>query len=156
VTIARDVALVIARHANGEGMRTMTIRLDPVELGRVEVRMQFDATGKLAATITVDHPAALDLLRRDSAMLAQTLSDVGVQADATSFRFDARSGDASLGGSTTGGSGAGGSGPGHGRGWAHATAPSRTTLAGDAAVRGATDGVSLRGLHASGRIDLVA
>ncbi|WP_170318331.1 flagellar hook-length control protein FliK [Sphingomonas sp. PAMC 26621] len=96
--IGRDVGLAIARHVDRGGASTVTIRLDPVELGRVEVRLQIDPAGKLLAAIAADQPAALDLLRRDSAMLAQTLSQAGVQADVGSFSFDTRSGGGGRGG----------------------------------------------------------
>ncbi|WP_354290037.1 flagellar hook-length control protein FliK [Sphingomonas sp. PvP055] len=141
--IGRDVALAIARHAKSDGANTLTIRLDPVELGRVEVRMQIDATGKLTATVSAEHASALDLLRRDSAMLAQTLSQAGVQADAGSFRFDTQSGG-------------NGAGPGSGseRGWAFA-APSRSPDDEPDDSRSAPS-PTRPGLRASGRINLVA
>ncbi|WP_010161152.1 flagellar hook-length control protein FliK [Sphingomonas sp. PAMC 26617] len=134
--IGRDVGLAIARHVDRGGASTVTIRLDPVELGRVEVRLQIDPAGKLLAAIAADQPAALDLLRRDSAMLAQTLSQAGVQADVGSFSFDTRSG----------GGGRGGAFP------APARSPVDTADDPPSGPQTAKPGT----LHASGRINLVA
>ncbi|WP_242139849.1 flagellar hook-length control protein FliK [Sphingomonas sp. TREG-RG-20F-R18-01] len=135
--IGQDVGLAIARHVGGDGTSTLTIRLDPVELGRVEVRMHIDATGKMLATISADQPAALDLLRRDTDTLAQTVSQAGVQADAGSFRFDSRSG-------------ANGE-----RAWASA-AQARRTAPEDDATPIIAPPAPATGLRASGRINLVA
>nr|WP_277923183.1 flagellar hook-length control protein FliK [Sphingomonas sp. CARO-RG-8B-R24-01] len=135
--IGQDVGLAIARHVGGDGTSTLTIRLDPVELGRVEVRMHIDATGKMLATISADQPAALDLLRRDTDTLAQTVSQAGVQADAGSFRFDSRSG-------------ANGE-----RAWASA-AQARRSAPEDDATPIIAPPAPATGLRASGRINLVA
>ena len=155
-SIGRDVGVAISRHATRDGASTLTIRLDPVELGRVEVRLQIDSAGKMLATISAEHATALDLLRRDAGMLAQTLSQAGVQADATSFRFDTQPGPGN-GANTagTGNTGGGNAGSGNGeRGWAFA-APSRR--AGDDADDPRTAPTPARAaLLASGRINLVA
>jgi len=156
VSIGRDVGVAITRHATRDGASTLTIRLDPVELGRVEVRMQIDPAGKLLATISAEHVSALDLLRRDATMLAQTLSQAGIQADAASFRFDTQAGsgngaNAAGAGNTGGGNAGGNAGE---RGWAFA-APSRRP--GDDANDSRNAPAPTRAaLLASGRINLVA
>jgi flagellar hook-length control protein FliK len=72
----------------------MLIRLNPQEMGRIEVRLSFDDAGAVRAVLASESPAALEMLRRDSADLARSLNDAGVRADAQSFRFDGRgSGD---------------------------------------------------------------
>ncbi len=137
-TIGRDVALAITRHVERGGGSTVTIRLDPVELGRIEVRLQIDPAGKLLASIAADQPAALDLLRRDTAILAQTLSQAGVQAEAGSFSFDTRTGDG-------------------GRGWANPT-PVRSPVDSADESPAATPAAPAPAVtvRASGRINLVA
>jgi flagellar hook-length control protein FliK len=160
VSIGRDLGVAITRHATRDGASTLTIRLDPVELGRVEVRMQIDPAGKMLATISAEHASALDLLRRDATMLAQTLSQAGLQADAASFRFDTQAGsgngaNAAGAGNTGGGNAGGNAGGGTGeRGWAFA-APSRRP--GDDANDPRNAPAPTRAaLLASGRINLVA
>ena len=42
------------------GAKQFDIRLDPPELGRVEVRLSIDATGKASAHLSADQPQTLD------------------------------------------------------------------------------------------------
>jgi len=89
--IGREMGVEIARRVSAGGDE-LTVRLNPVEMGRIEVRLSFDERGALRATVAAESPAALDVLRRDSIDLTRTLSDAGVRTDAQSFRFDSRSG----------------------------------------------------------------
>nr|WP_281377764.1 flagellar hook-length control protein FliK [Sphingobium subterraneum] len=90
--IGRELGVEIARHIGQDEHDTLTVRLDPAHHGRIEVRMQFDDTGQLRATLTATNPATLDMLRRDSAELTRALGDAGINADAGSFRFDSAPG----------------------------------------------------------------
>lgn len=90
--IGREMGVIIARHAATGGGETITVRLDPKDMGRIDVTLSFDDDGRLRAVVAADNPAALDLLRRDSADLNRSLVDAGVRADQQSFRFDTRSG----------------------------------------------------------------
>jgi flagellar hook-length control protein FliK len=69
------------------GAKQFDIRLDPPELGRVEVRLSIDAHGKAEAHLTADQPQTLDLLQKDAPALARALRDAGlnVQQDALNF-----------------------------------------------------------------------
>jgi flagellar hook-length control protein FliK len=87
-----DIGAEIAKVLKGEG-DGVVIRLDPRELGRIDVRLNFDRDGILRAVLSVDSPAALEMLRRDSGDLTRSLQDAGVRSDGQSLRFDARSGD---------------------------------------------------------------
>lgn len=89
--IGREMGVEIARKVS-VGRDEMTIRLNPVEMGRIEVRMAFDDGGSLRAVVAAESPAALDMLRRDAADLTRALTDAGIRSDAQSFRFDSRSG----------------------------------------------------------------
>ncbi len=51
------------------GAKQFDIRLDPPELGRVEVRLSIDATGKLSAHLSADQPQTLSLLQKDASVL---------------------------------------------------------------------------------------
>lgn len=90
--IGADIGVEIARAAKGD-REDVLIRLDPREMGRIDVRLSFDRDGMLRAVMSADSPAALDMLRRESGDLNRALADAGVRHDAQSFRFDARSGD---------------------------------------------------------------
>jgi flagellar hook-length control protein FliK len=84
VEIARKVEL---------GEETLRIRLNPIELGRIEVTLAFDDKGSLQATVRTESARAMDLLRQDAPDLARTLDQAGVRTDAQSFRFENRGGD---------------------------------------------------------------
>lgn len=88
--IGEDVAVAIVRHADGGSGDVLVIRLDPAELGKIEVRLRMDEARQLSAEVTADQPATLDLLRRDSDNLTRALNDAGFRADDQSLRFDSR------------------------------------------------------------------
>lgn len=72
------------------GAKQFDIRLDPPELGRVEVRLSIDATGKASAHLTADQPQTLDLLRKDSTSLTQALRDAGLDVNQNGLNFSLR------------------------------------------------------------------
>ncbi len=88
--IGEDVGLAIVRHADRGAGDVLVIRLDPAELGKIEVRLRMDEARQLSAEVTADQPATLDLLRRDSDNLTRALNDAGFRADDQSLRFDSR------------------------------------------------------------------
>jgi len=88
--IGRQMGVEIARHSL-DGRDSLTIRLDPVEMGEIQVRLQFDDRGTMRAQVTAESPVALEMLRRDSADLVRALGDAGVRTDAQSFQFESRS-----------------------------------------------------------------
>jgi flagellar hook-length control protein FliK len=88
--IGEDVGLAIVRHADSGAGDVLVIRLDPAELGKIEVRLRMDEARQLSAEVTADQPATLDLLRRDSDNLTRALNDAGFRADDQSLRFDSR------------------------------------------------------------------
>lgn len=90
-----ELGIAIARHASRgpEGSaETLTVRLDPPEHGRIEVRLHFEDGGPLRAVVAASNASTLDLLRRDSADLARALAQAGVSTDAQSFSFGSQSG----------------------------------------------------------------
>lgn len=96
--LGRALGVEIARKVSA-GEDTLRVRLNPVELGRVEVTLAFDDTGNMRATMRTESQHALDLLRQDAPDLGRALDSAGIRADTQSFRFENRS---------DGGSGSGG------------------------------------------------
>jgi flagellar hook-length control protein FliK len=86
---AMAIALQVARNLQ-KGVNRFDIRLDPAEMGRIDVRMEVKKDGNVAAHLTVDRPETLDLLQRDSRALQQALNDAGLQANADSLNFSLR------------------------------------------------------------------
>ncbi len=93
--LGHDLGVEIARRISIGGDQ-LVVRLTPAEFGRIEVRMSFDDRGGLSTVFAADRPAALDMLRRDSADLSRALNDAGFRSDTNSLRFDG--GDRGTGG----------------------------------------------------------
>ncbi|MBB5685268.1 flagellar hook-length control protein FliK [Sphingobium boeckii] len=90
--IGREMGVEIARHV-AAGRDEITVRLDPPEMGRVDIRLSFDRDGAVRGVIAADSAGALDMLRKETSDLTRALADAGVRSDAQSFRFDSRGRD---------------------------------------------------------------
>lgn len=86
---AMAIALQMSKNLQ-KGSSSFEIRLDPAEMGRIDVRMEVRQDGHITAHMTVDRPETLDLLQRDQRALQQALNDAGLQADADSLNFSLR------------------------------------------------------------------
>ena len=75
------VAASIKKAAHAGDTTDIKLRLDPPDLGRLEVKLQFDGTGKLKTTIAVEKPEAYLMLQRDVHILERALQDSGVETD---------------------------------------------------------------------------
>lgn len=71
-----------------DGTSKMIVKLDPPELGELEIRMQVSRLGKMDVMIHVERPQTLELLQKDSRFLQQALNDAGLQADSGSMSFN--------------------------------------------------------------------
>ncbi len=88
------LALKIAARSS-DGDANFQIRLDPPELGRIEVNLNVDSNGNAQASLTADKPQTLDLLQRDSGTLERALRDAGLDLTgglSFSLKSDTRSG----------------------------------------------------------------
>ena len=86
---AAPANLVAARivHAVKNGDSQFRIRLDPPELGRVDVRLDVASDGAVRAQVVADNRDALDLLQRDARVLERALGDAGLKLDSGSLNF---------------------------------------------------------------------
>ncbi len=75
------------------GAKQFEIRLDPPELGRIDVRLSIDASGKTQAHMTADQPQTLDLLQKDATTLTQALRDAGLDVSQSGLNFSLRGQD---------------------------------------------------------------
>ena len=73
-TLALHIA---ARSARGDSR--FTIRLDPPELGRIDVNLTMNSHGHAQAVLAVEKPQTLDLLMRDAPALERALKDAGLE-----------------------------------------------------------------------------
>ncbi|HAJ45830.1 MAG TPA: hypothetical protein DCL54_04525, partial [Alphaproteobacteria bacterium] len=80
------IALTIARKAQ-DGLQTFEIRLDPPELGALEVNLSFDELGRTQAQIRAERPEALELLQREAKGLEQALRQAGITLEQGALNF---------------------------------------------------------------------
>ena len=72
------------------GKNRFEIRLDPPELGRIEVRLDVDKNGGVTSHLIADRADTLDLLRRDASGLERALQDAGLKTSDNSLQFSLR------------------------------------------------------------------
>jgi len=88
-SVAEQVSVKITK-ALQAGQDRITIRLNPAELGRVEVKMELTHDGRTTAIVTADNRDTLDLLRRDSSDLQKALEEGGLQLSDGDLTFNLR------------------------------------------------------------------
>jgi flagellar hook-length control protein FliK len=89
--VAAQVGREIVRRFSG-GNTNFELRLDPADLGRVEVRMEVTRDNRVTAVITADNPQALTELARSARELEQQLQSAGLQLSDNGLSFDLRQG----------------------------------------------------------------
>ncbi|WP_321345526.1 flagellar hook-length control protein FliK [Breoghania sp.] len=75
------VAAEIARNAQ-RGVSRFEIRLDPPELGRVDVHLKINDDGKVQAHLVVERRDTLDMLMRDQRGMERALENAGLKTNA--------------------------------------------------------------------------
>ena len=83
------VAMEIAASAKS-GKTSFEIRLDPADLGRIDVRIDVDRSGQVTSHLTVEKPETLSMLRQDAPQLQRALDDAGFKTDAGGLQFSLR------------------------------------------------------------------
>lgn len=77
--------VMVSLASSGAGVHHLVVRLDPPDLGRVEVRMSRGPDTGATVEVVVERPATLTLLHQDAPALHQALSDAGVPAQGRSL-----------------------------------------------------------------------
>lgn len=67
--------------------KTLTVILNPEELGVVNVELTADETGKLSAVLSVEKPETLDVLRHDLHQLKTVLKEIGIDESSISLQL---------------------------------------------------------------------
>lgn len=86
---AEQVAVQIQRAA-AQGQSRVQIRLNPAELGRIDVKLEVGDDGHVRAALAVDKPETLDLMQRDPRALERALQAAGLKTDQGSLSFNLR------------------------------------------------------------------
>ena len=71
-------------------IESMTLQLEPAELGRLDIKLKFGKDGSIKAHMIVDKPETLAMLQKDSYHLEKVLQQTGLNADENSLSFDLR------------------------------------------------------------------
>ncbi|WP_082171569.1 flagellar hook-length control protein FliK [Methylobacterium indicum] len=72
------------------GTNRFEIRLDPIELGRIDVRLDIDREHGVKAHLVVERPETLALLQRDAGSLQQALAQAGLNPGDGALSFSLR------------------------------------------------------------------
>ena len=88
VPIAGLAVEIVARARDGQNR--FEIRLDPPELGRIDVHLNVDRHGNVASRLVVERSETLDLLRRDAPTLERALESAGLKTSGQGLEFSLR------------------------------------------------------------------
>ena len=83
------VAVEIAAQASA-GKQHFEIRLDPAELGRIDVKLDIDSDGNTTTRLFVERSDTLELLKRDSGQLEHALQQAGLKTSDNAMEFSLR------------------------------------------------------------------
>ncbi len=72
------------------GSKRFDIRLDPAELGRVDVRLEFNDDGTVTASLTADRVETLQMLQRDARTLERAFEQAGLKSSEGGIDFQLR------------------------------------------------------------------
>ena len=84
-----QVAFEVVRQLQAGNSR-FQIRLDPPELGRIDVKLDVDGNGNVNARMTVERAETLDLMQRDQRALERALAQAGLDSSKTNLEFSLR------------------------------------------------------------------
>jgi flagellar hook-length control protein FliK len=85
---ASQIAPVVVSLAHGSsGSQHLTVRLDPPDLGNVQIRLERPADAPARIEITAQRPETLALLQRDQPHLQQALDQAGIPAEGRTLSF---------------------------------------------------------------------
>lgn len=72
------------------GSREFAIRLDPEDLGRVDIKLEISEAGQVQAKLTVDKVETLQLLQRDARTLERAFDQAGLKTSPDGLQFSLR------------------------------------------------------------------
>lgn len=83
------IAVEIAAQAKA-GNNRFEIRLDPPELGRIDVRLDVDQDGNVKSRLVIERADTYDLLRKDASTLERALQQAGLKTSDNGLEFTLR------------------------------------------------------------------
>ena len=86
-TPAQQAASALVSFGGSQGTHHVTVQLNPLELGRLQIRIDQPNDGAARVTLTAERPQTLDLLVHDQGELQRALDQAGVPAEGRSVTF---------------------------------------------------------------------
>ncbi|MCE9507834.1 MAG: flagellar hook-length control protein FliK [Alphaproteobacteria bacterium] len=87
--VTQMIGIQLQRNISAK-ISTMTLQLEPADLGRLDIKLKFDKEGGVKAHLSVEKPETLALLQRDSHHLEKILQQTGLDFDENALSFDLR------------------------------------------------------------------
>ncbi len=84
----QTVAAAIAKNAKESGPQTISMRLDPPELGKLQVEMKYKKGDPLKVHVVLEKADTATMFQKDAHALESALKDAGVQLDGSSLSFE--------------------------------------------------------------------
>ncbi len=84
--VREQVFVNIQRAIEGK-VDSMTVKMRPEMLGRIEIRLDGDAAGRLQIVVLAERSETLDLLQRDARQLEQALQEAGIRTQDQGLQF---------------------------------------------------------------------
>ncbi len=82
------VAVTMHKAAQSGQANEITIQLNPAELGKVKIKLEFGADNAVKAHLVVEKPETLLMLQRDTSSLERALQNAGLETDGISLSFE--------------------------------------------------------------------
>jgi uncharacterized membrane protein YgcG len=106
---AHQVAAALVQITHSPSGSAVTLRLDPAELGQVQIRIERGADGTSTVHVTAERPETLRLLVADQPQLHRTLDSAGLPQEGRSLSLSLATPDTANNGATDRGTGGGSS-----------------------------------------------
>lgn len=90
---AGEQILMSIRQMAQQKQTELTVQLQPAELGKINIRLEFAEGGKVKARVAADRAETLDLLQSDRRGLEQALAAAGFDLDAGGMEFSLQQGN---------------------------------------------------------------
>ncbi len=85
--LVEGVSVLVAR-ASKSAINEFVIRIDPPELGRIDVQLKMHDDGTVKAVIASDNASTYDLLRREASTIERALTESGLRTGSDGLSFN--------------------------------------------------------------------
>lgn len=87
------IAATIQKNAAGGENKDITLQLDPPELGRMKIKLEFGENKTLKTVMVIEKPETFAMLQRDAHVLERAIQDIGLDSGGMEFELAQHEGD---------------------------------------------------------------